>query len=132
MTRLVDWPERLEAFLRERAARPFAWGAQDCVTFAADAVEAMTGVDPIADLRGRWTTPRQALREMERHGGLWRAILSRLEEIPIGEARRGDVGLILGRRPATVVVLADRVVGPGRDGLCAIPRDQLVSAYRVP
>lgn len=42
--------------LHRRDARrsvPFAWGSNDCRLFAADAVQAMTGVDHAAELRMR-------------------------------------------------------------------------------
>lgn len=129
--RAPDWPERLEAFLRTRLDQPFRWGAQDCVTFAADAIVAMGAPDPIADVRG-WRSPREALQRMEQAGGLIRALGARYPEQPIGLARRGDIGLIrAGRRLACVVVLAGAAVGPGRDGLALVRPDDLVTAYRV-
>jgi hypothetical protein len=129
--RAPDWPERLEAFLRARVDQPFAWGRQDCVTFAADAVMAMGCPDPIADLRG-WSNPRAAWRALDREHGLPWALARRYREQPIGLAGRGDVGLIQsGRRLACVVILAGDCVGPGRDGLMLIPRADLISAYRV-
>ena len=39
LPRLRDWPERLDALLRSRAAVPFEWGRNDCCTFVADAIE---------------------------------------------------------------------------------------------
>src|SRR5258708_4686376 len=55
MKRLEDWVVRLEAFIKERTAQPFKWGSQDCCLFAADAIEAITGVDLAADFRGKYS-----------------------------------------------------------------------------
>jgi len=52
VTRLADWPERLAAFLESRRTMPKQWGQNDCALFCADAIQAMTGVDPALELRG--------------------------------------------------------------------------------
>ncbi len=55
LTRQPHWATRgLHAFLLARARAPFVWGANDCALFAADAIEAMTGVDIASDFRGRY------------------------------------------------------------------------------
>lgn len=126
-----DWPERLEQFLRAREATPFSWGENDCATFAADCAAAITGADPFADLR-RWRSAPSAWRALQSNGGLIGALRARLRETPIGMARRGDIGLIqTPRRHACVVVLGGAVVGPGRDGLMALPRAALIAAFEV-
>lgn len=50
MKRHIDWPERLNDFLVENRATPFAWGTNDCCSFAARAIEAITGENPMAGL----------------------------------------------------------------------------------
>jgi hypothetical protein len=55
LVRAKDWQEgAYHRFLLERAQRPFAWGSNDCALFAADGIEAMTGVDIAFDFRGRY------------------------------------------------------------------------------
>ena len=39
---------------------PFAWGKQDCCLFAADGVQAITGVDIAQDFRGNYTDQTSA------------------------------------------------------------------------
>lgn len=133
MPRVIDWPERLDALMHARRDWPFQWGRHDCVTFAADCAAVVTGRDPIGDLRG-WRTARQAWEAMERQGGLLIAMGRRLREIPVGAARRGDVGLVMSaskRRLACVVILSANVVGPGRFRLEAQPRGSLVAVFEV-
>lgn len=62
-----DWRERLATLLDERRRYGFAFGRFDCCLWAADAVEAMTGVDFIADYRG-YATPEGAMRRLKRAG----------------------------------------------------------------
>jgi hypothetical protein len=62
LTRQPHWATRgLHAFLLARARAPFVWGANDCALFAADAIEAMTGVDIAADFRGKYHDEASAL-----------------------------------------------------------------------
>ncbi|WP_397544909.1 DUF6950 family protein [Roseicitreum antarcticum] len=41
---------------------PFVWGASDCCTSASDVFQALHGVDPMAPLRGQYTTEAGAWR----------------------------------------------------------------------
>jgi hypothetical protein len=66
--RLPDWKSRLLTYLQHAAARPFAFGTHDCALFVAGAVEAMTGVDPAAEYRGRYKTLNGGLRAIQRVG----------------------------------------------------------------
>jgi hypothetical protein len=70
--RLRDWQLLYEAFITQRFATPFAWGTQDCCTFAADCVLAITGVDVAhPDLRLH-RTQAQAAATLARMGGVKR------------------------------------------------------------
>lgn len=68
MTRRPDWHSRLAAYLTEAGRKPFAEGSHDCALFAGGAVEAMTGTDPMADLRGRYATTSQGLQLLKSMG----------------------------------------------------------------
>lgn len=52
--RLHDWPERLSKTIAAARGTPFAYGRHDCCIFAADCVEALTGIDLAADWRGKY------------------------------------------------------------------------------
>ena len=119
----------LATYVAARETVPFAWGLHDCVTFAAGAVLALTGRDPLADIAA-WTTERAALRELDRRGGLAAAVSSVLTEIPLAHAHRGDIGAVDGvRGPLLVVIEGMTLVGPDRDGLARLPRTKLVRAW---
>lgn len=94
MTRLPGWEKRLLTLIAQEQAAPFAWGEHDCATLALAAVAALTGEDLSAGLP-RWFSGASARRSL-RHGGARTAALffaARLPEIPIAEARRGDLVL---------------------------------------
>jgi hypothetical protein len=96
MKRIAGWPERLHAYLEGAARRSFAWGLHDCCTFACGAVQAMTGVDPMVELRGTYASKREALCRLRDTGGLDAlagsiAAALHAEEIPVLMAQRGDV-----------------------------------------
>lgn len=82
MMRFQNWPERLAAFFDVERSKPFAWGTTDCITLAAGAVETMTGIDPIADIRGTWNDEESAV-----------TAVSRIVALPEGEIRTIEQGL---------------------------------------
>jgi len=93
----MDRYTALAQFLRESQNRPFAWGEWDCCLFAADAVQAQTGIDYAADYRDSYTTASGALRALKRHGHntIRDAISAQLgEPLPAALCQRGDVVLV--------------------------------------
>lgn len=130
MQRFADWPERLIDFIAERLSAPFAFGPQDCCSFAGDCALRLTGNDPMADLRG-YSTLEEAARILA--PGLPALVDARLPRIAPAAARRGDIGMIEskpGRRSLVIVDGAD-VIGPGETGLERWPRGALQAAWSV-
>lgn len=124
--------DALVAFLDTHARTPFAWWDFDCVTCAAQGVEAQTGVDPLTPvLPRRWRTARGAARALHLVGGLAAAVDLALPRVAVGSAMRGDVGLVerLNGRQSLVLVEGDLVVGPGFDGLVRLPRAAVLVAW---
>ena len=68
MQRKADWETALGAVLDDYADRPFEWGKSDCCLFVADIVQAMTGVDPAAAYRGRYSNETGARLALRRYG----------------------------------------------------------------
>lgn len=138
--RRPDWEARLGAYLRACRDTPFAWGRHDCCLFAAGAVIAMTGIDLMGEFRGRYRTPRGAIRALRRHGaGTLEATMDgKLLAIEPAYAKRGDLVLanygegegalcvVLGRDAAAVGAEGDR------EGLVTIGRAQWRRAWQVP
>jgi hypothetical protein len=133
MTRQHDWMLRLERLMSERRAMPFAWGSNDCCMWAADAVQAVTGRDPAADLRGTYTTQEAALEVIEQAGGLRALAAARLGlEVPVVAAQTGDVGLL--EQPtgdqALCVCMGGHWQAVAPHGLWAVPTSWVLCAWR--
>jgi len=131
--RLRDWPERLAALFVARAAQPFAWGHFDCCLFAADAVLAVTGHDPAADLRGTYATAAEAARVLERFGGVAGVAIARAGQVvPVALAQPGDVGLshFDAERPTLAVWGGSAWHAAGSVGIVPVPSETVVRAWR--
>ena len=134
MERTQGWEQRLNAMMMAAINTPHEWGVHDCVTFAADAVEAMTGVDPIADLRGEWAGPLSARRLLTDEGvdTIGDMAAKRLPEIPVSMARRGDIVFCDSDEGGFLGVMQGRsIVGPAGIGLVHVPVNQALRAFRV-
>lgn len=145
VTRLPDWQDRLVAYLADRhAVSRFGYdhcadpAQDDCCTFAGGAVLALTGVDAMAEFRGRYRTAAGAARALRRYGaGTLPATLdTKFEPIPPAFARRGDLALVDGA--VGVVIGADAVLigreeagEEAREGLVRFGRDRWSRAWRV-
>lgn len=124
MQRLSNWPSKLDAFLASRRLVPFAYGSNDCVLFALDAVLAITGTDLAEPFRGKYKTLRGAQGVMTRYAGTLEdcaarlASTSGLRPIAVGFAQRGDVGYAIdpGFGPTILVRGTDSWFGPGKTG----------------
>ncbi|MBI1246168.1 MAG: hypothetical protein GC202_14295 [Alphaproteobacteria bacterium] len=117
--------------------QPFAWGSSDCLSLAADMVEALTGVDPMKGLR-RYRSAAGAARVLSGLGfsDLEAAIAAVLPAQSLTLARRGDIGVLAqdggnGRLISTVLVAGEMAFGRTPAGRIAVPVLNLKSAYRV-
>lgn len=126
----------LHRYLAERSRLPFGgereW--ESCARFAARAVAAQTGTDPLTRLAEGWTTELQAASVIARAGGLAEAVSTVLTEIPPGLAQRGDVGFVPADTPAggvLVIVEGHHVVGPAANGVRRLPRAAVTRAWRA-
>lgn len=143
-TRPKGWELALAEVVAHHAELPFAWGRSDCLTLVADTAQAMTGKDPLGELRGSYASAAAAVRAMKAAGfaDVGAALAATFEEVAPAMARRGDCGLVetrvRGRRQlAAVVVTGAEVVGKsvpsrkGRSGLTTVSRDRLLRAFRI-
>lgn len=126
-------PGRLafDALVAARTEQSFAWGSQDCALFAADCVQALTGVDHAADLRGSYQTELGAAKLLAKLGGL-AAVASRAgPEVPPLCAQAGDVGLLdCGDRQSLGVCLGPHWVAAGASGVIALAFNAATQAWR--
>lgn len=132
-TRLHDWQPRLAALIAQRMAARFVWGENDCCLFACDAVLAITGHDPGADLRGTYATAAGAARVLQRVGGVAGVATQRAGPgVPVALAQPGDIGLCTqdNDHPALAVYGGSVWHAPGSLGLVAHNASNITRAWR--
>lgn len=129
-----DWPERLAEFIEARRHAPFAWGLNDCASFAADAAAEQRWDDPLAELRNDRRGALAALRYEHEIGGM-RAALTRAlgEPKAVTLACRGDVLLFVNDegRDTLAVCLGEQMAGPGVERLAFAPLPSDAAAWSV-
>jgi hypothetical protein len=116
---------RVTAVCMDVMDRPWQWGAADCCTAACDVFAVLHGVDPMAPLRGRYSSRKGALRQVARHGG-WHAMAEELAAraglVP-SDGQPGDIALIMtGDTPALGICIEGRVfAGKSQMGMATVP-----------
>lgn len=130
----AGWETHLTRAIADARGQPFVWGRHDCATWAVDLRRALTGgPDHAAAWRGRYRTPRGAVRVMRSLG--WssledgaRALFGApLEGVLL--AQRGD--LTLGGEPEALgVCLGAEVAFVGPAGLVFVPLASCRMAWR--
>lgn len=131
--KLPGFPEKLGSFTMYRRLFPYAWGSNDCVTFPADAIWAMTGEDPIADIRGTWHDEESARAVIAEQGGLIGAADKRFKRHTSPSfATRGDLCMVKVRdEPSLAICVGLHAAAPGDDGMLLISMSEVLIAWRV-
>ena len=94
---MVSRGAMLADFLQRGATQPFDWGARNCGLWVCDWIALVRGIDPAADLRGRFKTATGLGRHIARLGGIEtfaRGIAGRAELVETKTPVLGDAGLI--------------------------------------
>lgn len=143
--RLPDWEFRLRDKLEAWSTRSFEWGRADCVHFAFDCIEGITGTNHIADI-APYNCERDALDVLAAidHRGLLQAAESFLgpaEDIGSDTApfQRGDLVLTMRkvidsprrRGPGLGICVGDTALFIGANGLDAMPVGDCLCGWRV-
>lgn len=130
MIRHSTWEQSLSDYIAAKRSAPFVYGENDCCMFAAGAVWAMTGADPIPEFRGQYNslaTSVRALREIGR-GDLESTMDAKFPEIGIGFAQRGDLAFFDG---SVGVVMGSFAWFVSDDGLERVPRSMWDKCWSV-
>lgn len=88
--RFENWPKLLSDYLVERKKMPFEWGKNDCLSFVAGAIFAVSG----QDFHEEYSTEEEANEILKKHGGVIGMISNRLGHEGSENVRmagRGDV-----------------------------------------
>ena len=133
MNKLHDWQLRFEAFISDRRAKPFTWGTNDCAVFAADCVQALTGVDVAQPSLRKHKTELQAARLLKRHGGVVGIATAALgQPVPATQAQVGDVVLVKAHgRDMLAICNGDTCIAPSPQGLGMLPMSDATLCWRL-
>lgn len=136
LVRVTGWRSGLNGVLDRYRAEPFAWdGRHDCGMFFADAIEAMTGVDIAAPLRGKYRSKAGAFRALrnlgfEDHVDYVASILPAIDNPAM--ARAGDGAVVATEDgPALAIVTGPMIACYAPSGLGFLPFGSAVRAFKV-
>ena len=134
--RQSDWEDRLRTYLDRVTWEPFKWGTHDCALFAADAVNAMCGVDPAAAFRNTYGDRRGAAQALRDHGAgtLLATVGSWFAPASVHHAKRGDIVMLDRRTTGICVGRYSWFIGTpqGLDRLYPLPTASCQYAFSVP
>jgi hypothetical protein len=136
MAMLSNWPRLLHDYIDSRRNMPFSWGRNDCCTFAADAMLAITGHDPMKELRG-YKLAKDAMRISGGKKQLFAfagatMINQGFQAIPLAFATFGDVvGVVLRGRQTLGMHLGNTIASPGKNGIVFIESSEVAQAWRA-
>lgn len=134
LTRLPDWDRRLARVVEKHLHLPGEWGVTDCGMTVGDAVEAVTGTNPLARFAGRYKTEAGAARLMRKQG--WHDMTDVLASMgaPDGrlKAQRGDVATVMQGGQVTAGFVCDRgVAAKSEHGLAFYPVTDIIAAFKI-
>jgi len=127
---LPDWQERFHAFLDDRHMQAFAWGTNDCVMFACDAIETLCGSNPAQAYKGTYNDQDSAHEIIRVAGGLQSlcerdfAAFGLVQRADLSRMRRGDVAICIHRHmPICLVCDGAALIAPNEFGLFGVRPD---------
>lgn len=134
---MKDKHTSLIRFIQTRSGFPFSWGATDCCTLGADWVMAHTGIDPMSEYRGKYSSALGAARAMGGPRNIERAVanamrMSGFEEIETAMMQRGDVCLLeCGELYGIGICVGRNVAAQGKNGIEIVDTKTAVKAWRI-
>lgn len=134
LTRLPDWSRRLIVVTSRHARLPAFWGVNDCLLATMEAVEAVTGVDPCADIRSKYDSEIAAAKLLLRRGyrDVEEAFEANFPETSLLGARRGDIGIAIIRdRPTSGWITENGFTSKSETGLIFQPQTAIKRAFKV-
>ncbi len=129
--RYPDWPIRLNEYIAEAQKKEFKLGEHDCCTFAAGAVEAITGEDWMSEFRGHyddWQSSEDALDEIG-YDNLYKTLTKKFGSAILGQkGRKGDLAFYEG---SCGIVLGRYAIFLGENGYAYVLLRHLQRAWRI-
>ena len=128
--RLSNWEVHLSEYVLSKKSERFEYGVNDCCLFAAGAVEAITGENPIPEFIGAYDSLKTSIKALKTIGAgtLENTMDAKFTEIQIGYAQTGDLAFHDG---SIGVIIDGDALFVSDDGLVRISRDKWAKAWSV-
>lgn len=114
-------------YISAKLRREFEWGKHDCAMFAAEWINAATGVDMLAGYPS-WTSEREANEVIALSGGLATVMDSKFKRIARGLAQDGDIAL---REGGLCIFSGSHIVTTGQKCLFFADRSEAECAWSL-
>lgn len=130
MNRHSNWDQLLNEYIALKRDEPFQYGKNDCCMFAAGAVEAITGIDPMSEFRNEYDNLKTSIIALKNigNGDLESTLDAKFPEIPVSSAQRGDLAFF---SDSIGVISGDFAWFVSDDGLERIYREDWDKAWSV-
>lgn len=134
MARLDGWEARYAAVMDDARRKPYLVGQHDCFRLACAVLEALTGEDRWPEFAGQYSSRREAMRLLARHGrnfdeaGDW---FFRGARVPMTQGRRGDIAKYFDSESHLGVITGGQVAVLAESGLVAVPRSVCGHCWRI-
>lgn len=115
----------LADYIAERLDKPFKWGSHDCALFAVGWLEHATGRDYLSEHKP-WASAKQAMRKLDKLGGLAYLFDAELTRINPHLASDGDLTIYDG---CASLFSGPHIVSVGDDGLIFTDRMEASCAW---
>lgn len=88
-------PEAVAAEVDRIMSARWRWGVADCCTAACDVFQALHGIDPMAEVRGRYDDAVSAARLIREWGGFrpMADAFARAASLTVSDGQPGDIGI---------------------------------------
>lgn len=132
--RLPDWSQRLNAYIRDIQNKDmqFEYGKLDCCLFAAGAVEAVCGIDPMEEFRGTYDDrPSSLATRLEQTGTTSLYRILRRKFGPPAHGAQGQYGDIVFFQGNCGVSLGKFALFLGENGWSLIRISFLERAFKI-
>lgn len=128
--RLSNWESNLSDYLASKREETFQYGKYDCAHFAAGAVKAITGQNPMADIDQAYDTKIGSLRVIKSlgHTNLEQVLDEMFYPCSIGFAQTGDLAFHDG---SVGVVVGGKAVFATEIGYTMIDRSEWTKAWGI-
>jgi len=135
MKRTSTWEIDFIKFIDGIRSKPFQWGSWDCCQMCGEAVEAITGHNPVTEAFEQYRTKMGALKAIKAYGQ--RNLLDALKDVlgtalPIHNAMRGDVVYTVREDgPVIGMCLGQQSVFVEPQGLIEYPTLKLMKVFKI-